>query len=101
MKKKNNIDILFDYNRPLVFIKEITKNKKIKSEELRNSVLVLLKDVILKSKKESEKKLFDHGSGTQCARSFSIFQDEIIKIIRKYRPDIILTNAPSDRHMVF
>jgi|TARA_B110000305_G_scaffold239421_1_gene307194 [protein-PII] uridylyltransferase len=84
VKKKNNIDILFDYNLIRESIKEITKNKKIKSEELRNSVLVLLKDVILKSKKESEKKLFDHGSGTQCARSFSIFQDEIIKIISDF-----------------
>ena len=73
MKKNNNIDILFDSDLIRENIKDITKNKKLKTEELRNSVLVLLKTVILNSKKESEKYLFNHGSGTRCARSFSSF----------------------------
>ena len=84
MKKNNNIDILFDSDLIRENIKDITKNKKLKTEELRNSVLVLLKTVILNSKKESEKYLFSHGSGTRCARSFSSFQDEIIKIINDF-----------------
>lgn len=84
MKKNNNIDILCDLDVIRENIKNIAKNKNLKTEELRGNVLILLKDVISHSKKESEKNLFMHGSGTRCARSFSFFQDEIIKIINDF-----------------
>ena len=65
-------------------------------EVLRARVLARLKELVGEARKQAEKLLFDHGSGTRCAVALSNFQDELLRLIY----DFTVTHIYRDRKSV-
>ncbi len=50
-------------------------------DTLRQAVLTLLKSLVQEAHTTVENQLFEHGSGTRCARTLSKFQDELLRAL--------------------
>ena len=80
VKRAGIIDAFFDPAALRAELTALARKRDSSPDQLRSAVLLRLKELVAHARHTAEQQLFEHGSGTRCARALSHFHDELLRL---------------------